>query len=49
MKGVGTLVGNFDLGVALAFLTPKRDKKIYISKIDFYILSCAAGVLLKTP
>ena len=49
MKGVGTLVGNFDLGVAQAFLTPKRDQKIYISNIDFYILSCAAGVLPKTP
>ena len=38
-----------DLGVAQAFLTPKRDQKIYISNTDFYILSCAACVLPKTP
>ena len=30
-----------DLGVAQAFLTPKRDQKIYISNIYFYIFSRA--------
>ena len=35
------LLKETDLGVAQAFLTPKRDEKIYISNIYFYIFSCA--------
>ena len=48
-----------DLGVAQAFLTPKRELKIYVSNIYFYILSRATlneaftakyeGILPRTP
>ena len=50
MKGVGMLVGNFELNLIKRrpiwawpkrFLTPKRDDKMYISHIYFYIFSRA--------
>ena len=48
-----------DLGVVQVFLTPKRELKIYVSNIYFYILSRATlneaftakyeGILPRTP